>query len=123
MAELTGVEQGLLIEAARAYASQKPAALFFSTSRSVEPGAVIARAAANLGLITGNVGKASAGVNPLRSDANSQGTTDMGCVPSMLPGHVSMADGSDAPFGSRAQLWRDGAGWCPKRTAGAVHFP
>ena len=100
LADLTGVDQGLLIEAARAYASQKPAALFFSTSRSVEPGAVIARAAANLGLITGNVGKASAGVNPLRSDANSQGTTDMGCVPSMLPGHVSMADDSDAPSGA-----------------------
>ena len=82
LAELTGVEQGLLLDAARAYASQNPAALFFSTSRSVEPGAAIARAAANLGLITGNVGKASAGVNPLRSDANSQGTTDMGCVPS-----------------------------------------
>ena len=72
--------------------------MFFSTSRSVEPGAVIARAAANLGLITGNVGKASAGVNPLRSDANSQGATDMGCVPSMLPGHVSL--GSDAPLGT-----------------------
>ena len=98
LADLTGVEQGLLLDAARAYASQKPAALFFSTSRSVEPGAAIARAAANLGLITGNVGKASAGVNPLRSDANSQGTTDMGCAPSMLPGHVSL--GSDAPSGA-----------------------
>ena len=97
LAQMTGVEQDLLAQAARAYANAKPAALFFSTSRSVEPGAAIANASANLGLITGNVGKASAGVNPLTSDANSQGATDMGCVPSMLPGHVTLSDSSDAP--------------------------
>ncbi len=102
LAQMTGVEQDLLVQAARAYANAKPAALFFSTSRSVEPGAAIANASANLGLITGNVGKASAGVNPLRSDANSQGATDMGCVPSMLPGHVAVSDSSDAP--SRAGI-------------------
>ena len=101
LAALTGVEQDLLLRAARAYASMKPAALFFSASRSVEPGPAIAGAAANLGLITGNVGKASAGVNPLRSDANSQGATDMGCVPSMLPGHASLEDGA----GAFAQGW------------------
>ena len=94
--ENTGVDQELLAEAARAYATADSASILFSTSRSIEPGAAIAQAAANLALLTGNLGKASAGVNPLRSDANSQGTTDMGCSPSILPGHVPIADGADA---------------------------
>lgn len=95
-AESTGVDQELLVKAARAYASSDSASILFSTSRSIEAGGAIARAVANLGLITGSLGKASGGVNPLRSDANSQGTTDMGCAPSMLPGHVLLAEGVEA---------------------------
>ena len=93
--ESAGVNRDTLLEAARAYAGADSAAILFSTSRSIEPGAAIARSAANLALLTGNLGKGSAGVNPLRSDANSQGVTDMGCSPSLLPGHVALADGAD----------------------------
>lgn len=95
-ADSTGVDKDLLAEAARAYATADSASILFSTSRSVEPGEAIAHAAANLALLTGNLGKASAGVNQLRSDANSQGTTDMGCAPNLLPGHVSVAVGAEA---------------------------
>jgi predicted molibdopterin-dependent oxidoreductase YjgC len=42
---------------------------------------------ANLALITGNLGKASSGVNPLRGQNNVQGSTDMGCVPNLYPGY------------------------------------
>ncbi len=94
-AENTGVDKDLLAAAARAYANADSASILFSTSRSIEPGAAIARSAANLALLTGNLGKGSAGVNPLRSDANSQGTTDVGCSPSLLPGHVALADGAE----------------------------
>ena len=41
---------------------------------------------ANLALMTGNLGKESAGVNPLRGQNNVQGATDMGCIPNMYPG-------------------------------------
>jgi len=42
---------------------------------------------ANLALMTGNLGKASSGVNPLRGQNNVQGSTDMGCVPNLYPGY------------------------------------
>ena len=42
---------------------------------------------ANLALMTGNLGKESAGVNPLRGQNNVQGATDMGCIPNMYPGY------------------------------------
>ena len=96
LAESTGVDHDMLVQAARAYASADSASLLFSTSRSIESGAAIAQAAANIALITGNIGKPSGGIFPLRSDANSQGTTDMGCVPGMLPGYTPVAGGAEA---------------------------
>jgi formate dehydrogenase major subunit/formate dehydrogenase alpha subunit len=44
-------------------------------------------AIANLALLTGNLGKESSGVNPLRGQNNVQGATDMGCTPNMYPGY------------------------------------
>ena len=40
----------------------------------------------NLALLTGNVGKPGAGINPLRGQNNVQGASHMGCDPAMLPG-------------------------------------
>jgi formate dehydrogenase alpha subunit len=42
---------------------------------------------ANLALMTGNLGRGSTGVNPLRGQNNVQGATDMGCVPDFYPGY------------------------------------
>lgn len=95
-AESTGIDHDLLLEAAMSFATPDSASILFGTSRSLEPAEAIAHAAANLALLTGNLGKPSAGVNPLRSDANSQGTTDVGCAPGLLPGYVSVADGAEA---------------------------
>jgi predicted molibdopterin-dependent oxidoreductase YjgC len=41
----------------------------------------------NLALISGNIGRAGAGVNPLTGDANSLGANDMGCQPGLFPGY------------------------------------
>ncbi len=41
----------------------------------------------NLALLTGNVGREGAGVNPLVVDSNSMGANDMGCQPGMFPGY------------------------------------
>jgi predicted molibdopterin-dependent oxidoreductase YjgC len=41
----------------------------------------------NLALLTGNVGREGAGVNPLVSESNSMGANDMGCQPGMFPGY------------------------------------
>ena len=44
-------------------------------------------AIANLALMTGNLGRESTGVNPLRGQNNVQGATDMGCIPDFYPGY------------------------------------
>jgi formate dehydrogenase major subunit len=44
----------------------------------------------NLALLTGNIGKPGAGVNPLRGQNNVQGAAHMGCDPMVLPGSTPL---------------------------------
>ena len=44
-------------------------------------------ALANLALLTGNIGKANCGINPLRGQNNVQGSCDMGSLPDVFPGY------------------------------------
>jgi predicted molibdopterin-dependent oxidoreductase YjgC len=93
----TGVDKEKLVKAARAYGTQSPAAIFYATGSSAEnAGPEIAKALADLAMLTGNLGVPASGVNPLRADANSQGAADMGCIPNTLPGYVSLAQGAEA---------------------------
>jgi predicted molibdopterin-dependent oxidoreductase YjgC len=47
---------------------------------------------ANLSMLTGNVGKESAGVNPLRGQSNVQGACDMGALPDVYSGYQKVID-------------------------------
>jgi len=47
---------------------------------------------ANLALLTGQIGKPSTGVNPLRGQSNVQGACDMGALPNVLPGYQPVTD-------------------------------
>jgi formate dehydrogenase major subunit len=47
---------------------------------------------ANLAMLTGNLGKESAGVNPLRGQNNVQGSCDMGALPNVFPGYQAVTD-------------------------------
>jgi formate dehydrogenase major subunit len=47
----------------------------------------------NLALLTGNVGKPGAGINPLRGQNNVQGAAHMGCDPARLPGSMPFDHG------------------------------
>ncbi len=50
-------------------------------------------------LLTGNLGKPGAGVNPLRGQNNVQGSCDMGALPDVFPGYQKVADaGARAKF-------------------------
>jgi len=51
------------------------------------------KALANLALLTGGIGRASTGVNPLRGQNNVQGACDMGGLPATYPGYQRV----DAP--------------------------
>ena len=46
---------------------------------------------ANLALLTGQIGKESSGVNPLRGQNNVQGACDMGALPDVYPGYQKVA--------------------------------
>jgi predicted molibdopterin-dependent oxidoreductase YjgC len=45
-------------------------------------------------MLTGNIGKESTGVNPLRGHNNVQGACDVGCLPIYLPGYQKVDDAS-----------------------------
>lgn len=49
-------------------------------------------ALSNLALLTGNLGRANTGINPLRGQNNVQGASDMGALPDLYPGYQSIDD-------------------------------
>lgn len=93
VSEITGVAAEDLREAARLYATAKPAAILYAMGITQHTnGHNNVLAVANLALLTGNVGKPGSGVNPLRGQNNVQGACDMGALPNVFPGYQSVAD-------------------------------
>jgi formate dehydrogenase alpha subunit len=90
---ITGVPKEKIVAAAKLYASIKPAAILYTlgiTEHSHGTDNVIGTA--NLAMLTGNVGKPSSGVNPLRGQNNVQGACDMGALPNVYHGYQAVAD-------------------------------
>ena len=88
---VTGVPRSEIQAAAREFAASKPAAILYALETL--PRAIreeCSRALVNLALVTGNVGKKSAGLFPLLTGANDQGSRDVGCAPDFLPGHRNL---------------------------------
>jgi formate dehydrogenase alpha subunit len=93
--QVSGVPADSIIEAARAYASNGPAAIVYGEEFALSsPGSDHISALANLALLTGNIGKPSSGISPLFAQNNAQGACDMGAMPGFLPGYQSLADPS-----------------------------
>jgi len=91
--QVTKVPQGKIVEAARVFAANRPATILYAmgiTQHSHGTDNVLATA--NLAMLTGNVGKPSTGVNPLRGQNNVQGACDMGALPNVYPGYQPVAD-------------------------------
>jgi len=91
--KVTGVPSSQIVEAARMYATNCPAALLYAmgiTQHSHGTDNVIATA--NLAMLTGNIGKPGSGVNPLRGQNNVQGACDMGALPNVYTGYQAVAD-------------------------------
>ena len=85
---ITGVPGEKVVEAARLYATNKPATLLYAMGITQHShGTDNVMATANLAMLTGNVGKPSTGVNPLRGQNNVQGACDMGALPNVYPGY------------------------------------
>lgn len=95
VAEITGIAPDDLRAAARLYAQAESAALVYAMGITQHTcGTDNVLACANLAMLTGNVGKPSSGVNPLRGQNNVQGACDMGCLPNVYTGYqtVTSAD-------------------------------
>ncbi|MFQ5509553.1 MAG: formate dehydrogenase subunit alpha [Leptospirillia bacterium] len=55
-------------------------------------GSLNCMAVAAMHLMTGNLGRPGAGLNPLRGQSNVQGASDMGVLPNVFPGYQPVAD-------------------------------
>lgn len=91
--KLLAVDPDVIRESARAYA-QASKAVIVMTGGMNRAGTSIegARAAANLAVVTGHVGKESCGLFILGEKANAQGAIDMGLGPDLLPGFMRLED-------------------------------
>lgn len=91
--QITGVSKETIAEAARIFASHSPATILYSMGITQHShGTDNVMAVANLAMLTGNLGKPSSGVNPLRGQNNVQGACDMGALPNVYPGYQAVSD-------------------------------
>lgn len=94
VAEKCGVSAEDIREAARIYANAKPAMTVHGLGMTEHfQGTEGVMCIVNLALLTGNLGKRGAGVNPLRGQNNVQGSAQMGCDPANLTGSIALDDG------------------------------
>ena len=96
VSKITQVAAADIAEAARLYGGAETAAVVYALD-NIQPR--FARdcvlSLVNLALVTGNLGKASAGIYPMRPGANEQGAWDVGCVPDRLPGYRRVSNPED----------------------------
>ncbi len=93
VSQITGVPAEDISRAARMYATTKPASILYGMGVAhYSHGTNNVLAVANLAMLTGNIGKPSTGVNPLRGQNNVQGACDMGGLPNVYPGYQAVSD-------------------------------
>lgn len=90
-AGICNVSAGDIRQAARIYARTTPAMCFhgLGVTEHVQ-GTEGVMCLINLALLTGNIGRRGAGVNPLRGQNNVQGAAHMGCDPGLLTGGAAI---------------------------------
>ncbi|MEJ2448462.1 MAG: molybdopterin-dependent oxidoreductase, partial [Anaerolineales bacterium] len=93
VAEITGVPEEDLVEAARILAENKPASVLWAmgiTQHTTGVGNVMSLA--NLQMLLGNMGIPGGGTNPLRGQNNVQGACDLGGLPNVYSGYQRVTD-------------------------------
>ena len=91
--KITGVSAEDIRKAARIYANALAASLIYSmgiTQHTTGTDNVLSTA--NIAMLTGNIGKESTGVNPLRGQSNVQGACDLGALPNVYSGYQKVTD-------------------------------
>jgi formate dehydrogenase alpha subunit len=93
--KITGIRAADIVEAAKLYAQAKGGTILYAmgiTQHTTGTNNVLALA--NLAMVAGQIGKPSAGVNPLRGQNNVQGACDVGGLPNVYTGYQRVDDQS-----------------------------
>jgi formate dehydrogenase major subunit len=96
--EVTGIPADDIKKMAEIYAGGENSSIVYCMGITQHVSGVDnVKSLANLAMLTGNIGKASTGVNPLRGQNNVQGACDMGGLPDVFPGYqkVGLVDVQD----------------------------
>ena len=90
---ISGVPAQNIVDAAYLYAHARKAMIFWAMGITQHTtGTDNVKACSNLALLTGQIGRPSTGLNPLRGQNNVQGACDMGGLPNVFPGYQPVAD-------------------------------
>lgn len=92
--EITGIDPGMMREAARMYATAEPSSILcwgMGLCQQVQNVEAVHTCAA-IACITHQIGKPNSGVAPVRGQNNVQGACDMGALPNFFPGYQSVID-------------------------------
>ena len=106
VAELTGVPESQLQEAAEILGTNRPMAVVWAMGITQHTTGVLnVLSLANMQMLLGNFGVPGSGVNPLRGQNNVQGACDMGALPNVFSGYRPVSDSdSQLRFTSAWQL-------------------
>ncbi len=90
---ITTVPAEKIRQAARLFGQAENAATYYTMGITQHTSGVDnVLSIANLAMLTGNMGKAKGGVNPLRGQNNVQGACDMGALPNVYTGYQAVTD-------------------------------
>lgn len=93
VAEVTGVPRAAIREAAHRIGTAGSVLTGWGMGITQHvAGTLNCAALGGLALLTGNLGRPGAGLNPLRGQSNVQGASDMGVLPNVFPGYQPVAD-------------------------------
>jgi formate dehydrogenase alpha subunit len=93
VSEITGIPVADLEKAAEYYAKAGRASILYTMGITQHiTGVDNVKSLANLAMLTGNLGKESTGINPLRGQNNVQGACDMGGLPNVYTGYQAVID-------------------------------
>jgi len=91
--EITSVPKEKMMAAARMYATSETSMIATGMGMSQQvTGTNNVFSLINMMLITGQIGKERAGIDPPRGQNNVQGATDVGCSPIIYPGYIPVTD-------------------------------
>ena len=86
--KVTGITAAAIEEAALMYGKSSNSSIIYCLGITEHTmGMDNVMSLANLAMLTGNIGKEGAGLNPLRGQNNVQGVCDMGALPFLYPGY------------------------------------